>query len=180
LMLQILLFPFALLAISNAATGVLYGMDKPSSVLKTGVLLVIISVGLDMWLIPKYGAIGAAVGSSIPRIISAVLYIIFASRICQTSWPIKDTLKVLFTSAIMGIIIFYLQLHIHTAVMALIILLPLGVIIQLIGLTATGVIRQSDVDILRRIQGGLPALLRGSYGFLLGIIEKLVRKRITQ
>ncbi len=180
LMLQILLFPFALLAISNAATGVLYGMDKPSSVLTTGVLLVIISIGLDLWLIPKYGAIGAAVGSSIPRIISAVLYIIFASRICQTSWPMRDTLKIISISFIMGIIIFYLQLHIHIALVALVLLLPLGVVIMLIGLTGIGVIRQSDIDILRRTQDGLPGLLRGSYGFLLGIVEKLVRKRITQ
>jgi O-antigen/teichoic acid export membrane protein len=180
LMLQILLLPFAFLAISNAATGVLYGMDQPSKVLTVGAGLILLSIGLDIWIIPKFGAIGAAVASSIPRVLSAVMYIHFASKTCQAPWPIKDMLKITFASVVMGIIVYVLQLHIKIEAVALVLLLPLGVVIQVLGLTTLGVMRQDDIDILRRIQGGLPARLRGIFSFLLRIVENLMRKRLIQ
>jgi O-antigen/teichoic acid export membrane protein len=179
-MLQILLLPFAFMAIANSATSVLFGMDKPNKVLIVGAGLIVLSIGLYLWLIPKYGAIGAAVGSSIPRVISSVLYIRFASQTCQTAWPVKDMLKITFASVVMGIIVFILQSHISSVILSLVLLLPLGVIIQLLGQTTLGVIRQNDIDILRRIQEGLPARLQGSFNFLLGLIEKLIKKGTAQ
>jgi O-antigen/teichoic acid export membrane protein len=179
-LLQVLLLPFAFLAISNAATGVLYGMDKPSPVLKVGGVLTVIGIGLDFWLIPKYGAMGAAIGSSVPRVVSSVLYIVLASQACQTAWPIRDTLKITLVSVVMGMIVFVLQLQINTAVVSLVVLIPLGVVLHFIGLATLGVIRQNDIDMLRRIQEGLPIRIRGSVGFFLKMVEKMIKKQVVR
>jgi O-antigen/teichoic acid export membrane protein len=175
-LLQILLIPFAFLAIANAATGVIYGMNQPSFILKVGVFLVIMSIGFDLWLIPKYSSIGAAIGSSVPRLIAPIIYIYFASRKCQTSWPIRDTLRITFSAILMGVIIYVLHLQIKSPLISLLLLLPLGVVIHMISLLFLGAIRQNDIDIMKRIQDNLPKRIRGSYAFLLGLVEKLVKK----
>jgi len=174
-LLQILFIPFAFLAIANAATGVIYGMNLPSFALKVGIVMTIVSIGFDLWLIPQYGGIGAAIGSSIPRMITPVFYIYYASRKCQSSWPVGDTLKIIFSAIIMGAVIFALQTQIKTPIISLVLLLPLGVVMHMVILLVLGVIRQNDIDTLKRVKESLPKRFRGSYDFLLGLIAKLVK-----
>jgi O-antigen/teichoic acid export membrane protein len=178
LLLQIVLIPYALLAIDDAATGVLYGMDQPAPILKVGIIMSILSIGLDLWLIPRYGAVGAAISSSTPRFISAIIIIIYASRMCQTPWPLKDTFKISVTSIVMGVIIYTLQHFIRNAMLSLVLLLPLGVVVHIIGLAVLGVIRQDDINIMKQVGGGLPTRFRGIYGSIVRLIEKMTRKPV--
>jgi hypothetical protein len=113
-------------------------------------------------------------------VVSSVLYIVFASKACNTAWPIKDTLKITLASVVMGIIVFLLQLQLKNAAVSLVILVPLGVVIQFIGLARLGVVRQEDVNILRRIQESLPARFKKSYGLIIRMVEKMTTMRITR
>jgi O-antigen/teichoic acid export membrane protein len=174
--LQVLLIPFALLGISDAATSVLYGINQPSFVLKTGLGLVIISIGLDLVLIPKFGAMGAAIGSSVARVIAPFLYIWYVSRKCETSWPMKDTWKISLSALIMATLVYILQLLINIPAVAVVLLLPLGVILHFTGLIIFGVIRQDDVSVLKRIQDNVPGFLRGIYKSAIRLIENRVQK----
>jgi hypothetical protein len=91
----------------------------------------------------------------------------------------RDTLKITLASVIMGLIVFVLQLSIKPAAVSLVLLLPLGVVLHFIGLATLGVIRQNDVDMLKRIQSGLPKRLRRSYGIILRLVEKMTKMRIV-
>lgn len=176
-LMQIMFIPFAIMGIADAAVGIIYGMNQPSFILKVGIGLVILNIGLNLWLIPTYGVIGAAIGSSVPRLIAPVFYIRFASKQCQASWPIVDALKIALASIIMGLVIFGLEYYIKTPVICLVALIPLGVIIQIFSVLALGVVREKDVHTMKRIQGGLPIRLHGIYGALVGLAETLIKWR---
>ena len=174
---QILFIPFAFLAISHAATSVILGVNRPSFVLKVGIVMVILSLGLELWLIPIYGATGAAIGSSVARIIMPILFIRFASRECQAPWPIKDTLKILIAALIMGAITFAIEQQISRSIISIVVLVPLGVVIHFALIIALNVIQEQDINTLRQIQSSMPRFLRGSYGGLVSLVESLVKKQ---
>ena len=177
-LLQILFIPFAFLAIASSATSVILGINRPSFVLKVGIGLVILSLGLELWLIPIYGATGAAIGSSVARIIAPILYIRFASRECQVPWPIKDTLKIILAAIIMGAIIFVIAQQIERPALSLALLVPLGVIVHFSMILVFRVVQQEDINTLRQIQQSLPRFLGRGYGILLGLVERMVKKRV--
>ena len=174
---QILFVPFAFLAIANAATSVILGVNRPSFVLKIGIGMVILSLGMELWLIPIYGATGAAVGSSVARIIAPILYIRFASRECQVSWPFKDMIKITIAALIMGAIIFAIEGQISSSVISIVVLIPLGIVIHFSLIIALKVIQEQDISAFRQIQKSIPGFARGVYGLLLDFVEKTVKKR---
>lgn len=176
--LQILFIPFALLGIADAATSIILGINRPSFVLKVGIGLVILSLGLEWWLISAYGAIGAAIGSSVSRIIAPILYIRFASRECRSSWPMMDTLKITIAAAIMGGIVLGIGQFIERPVIAIVVLVPLGVIVHFALIIYFRVVKEQDIETLRHIQEGLPTnFLRRSVGATLNFVERMVKKR---
>lgn len=176
-LIQILFIPFALLAIANSATSVILAVNQPSFVLKVGVALVIMSIGLELWLIPIYGVTGAAIGSSVARVIAPLLYIWFASRETKAPWPMRDTMKIILASLIMGGIVFAIEQQIERPVIAIVSLVPLGVIIHFTMIIIFKVVREEDINTLRQIQIGLPGIPRRIYGALLDFVEKMVKKR---
>jgi O-antigen/teichoic acid export membrane protein len=176
LLLQILFIPFTFMAIANSATSVILAVNRPSFVLKVGAGLVILSVALELWLIPIYGATGAAIGSSVARIIAPIFYIRFASRECQTSWPIGDTIKISIAAAIMAGIIFGIGQFIERPSISIVTLVPLGVVIHFILIVIFRVVREQDISTLRQIQESLPGFLGRGYGALLGFVEKMAKK----
>ncbi|HEY97630.1 MAG TPA: flippase [Dehalococcoidia bacterium] len=176
ILLQILFIPFTLLAIANSATSVILGVNQPSFVLKTGIWLVILSLGLEIWLISSHGAIGAAIGSSVARVIAPILYIRYASRECRTSWPMMDTIKITLAALIMGGVIFAVGTQITRSSISIVVLVPLGTLIHFALIILFRVVQKEDIDILRKIQVGLPGLPRRIYTRLLDIVEMMVKK----
>jgi len=175
--LRILYLPFAILSIASAATSVILAVNRPSFILKVGLVLVVISISLDLLLIPRYGAEGAAIASSAARLIAPIFYIRFASRECQSSWPIKDTVKITASAIVMGGLIYLVEQFISIPWVSLVVLIPLGAIIHFFGLIFLRVITPEDIDILRHIQGGLPSPIARLYGRILGFMGKMVQKR---
>lgn len=179
-LIQILFIPFTFLAIANSATSVILGVNRPSFVLKVGLGLAVISLGMDLWLIPAYSATGAAIGSSIGRIIAPILYILYASRECQVRWPIKDTLKIAISALIMGAIVFVIEREIPSSAISIVVCVPLGVVIHFALIILFKVVQTEDIYILRKIQVGLPGFPRRVYTGALDFVEKLVKKRYNK
>jgi O-antigen/teichoic acid export membrane protein len=176
-LMQIMFIPFAVVGIADAAVGIIYGMNQPSFIFKMGLGLVVLSIGLNLWLIREYGVIGAAIGSSIPRLIAPIFYILFASKQCGVSWPYSDALKIIGSSVIMGAVIFGLKYFIDSPLLNLLILIPLGLLVQIFSLIMLKVIREKDIITFKRVQGGLPSGLQRIFGSILSPIESLVNWR---
>jgi peptidoglycan biosynthesis protein MviN/MurJ (putative lipid II flippase) len=139
--------------------------------------MVTLSVGMELWLIPIYGATGAAIGSSVARVIAPFFYIRFASRECQIPWPIKDTLKIVLAALIMGAIAFAIEQQISRPIISIAVLVPLGIIIHFSLIIVFKVVQEQDISALRQIQNSIPRFARGVYGLLLDFVEKMVNKR---
>lgn len=170
---QVLFIPFAMMGITHAATSVIYGINQPAFVLKVGLLLACLNVGLAIWLIPKYGLIGAAIGSSVPRLLALPAYIRFASKKIGVTWPVRDTAKIVLASSIMGLALFGLQNYLGVA-FALALSVPLGVAVYVAAIRSLRLVHQQDLETFKSIQNSLPVSLRKYYAAFLNVAGRLV------
>jgi O-antigen/teichoic acid export membrane protein len=173
ILMQIVFVPFAAASIGNAAASVILGINQPSFVLKVGSLLALLNVGLNLWLIPRYGMLGAAMASSVPRILALPIYIIFASRKIRAAWPLVDTIKISAASCFMGLTLFALQTHLSAA-LGVILGIPLGVVLYAIAILVFKVLHSQDLNILKGIQDSLPLALRKHYAVFIELAGRLV------
>jgi O-antigen/teichoic acid export membrane protein len=173
MLMQILTLPFALGSIAQVSSAVISGINQPGYILKTGVFLVLLSIGLDLWLIPRYGVTGAAVASSVSRFLSLPLYTVFTSRKTGGTWPVMDSIKITLISAVMGVGLFFIQSHLGI-VLSLVVGIPAGVAIYVIGILACRIIRKEDMDILRKTETSIPHVLRKGYIAIINFVEKFI------
>ena len=176
ILMQVLFIPFAMMGMAHAAISVIYGINEPAYILKVGVILTCVTLGLNIWLIPPYGAMGAAIGSSIARIIALPLYIRFASKKIGANWPLGDALRIMLASLSVGIVLFLLQNYLNDLV-TLVLALPIGISIYIAILLPLRIIHPQDITILKQIQASLPHALRKNFALLIGVLERFVNTK---
>jgi O-antigen/teichoic acid export membrane protein len=174
LMMQIVFVPFALRGIIHSVSSIIYALKKPGFILKIGIILIILSIGLNLWLIPKYGAIGAIIATSFPRVIALPIYICFASRKIKMPWPLGDTARVIIASVIMGLLVFTLQ-HYLSDILGLCLGVPAGIIIYAAAILALGLVKPQDLNILKQTEKQIPKAFRKGYAAIINFIAKFVR-----
>ena len=173
-LMQIVSVPLFMSAICGGSAAVIYALNKPSFDLKAGLVLGILSIGLDLWLVPKYGVLGAAIGSSIPRLLVLPVYSIFVSRNIQAAWPWADTMKIASACCVMGLALFAIQAHMGT-IPSLVFSVPVGLAIYVVALLALRVVRQQDVQMFGRVQEYVPSALRKAYVSLIDLAMRTAR-----
>ena len=179
-LLQIIVIPFAISSIGSAAYSLICGINRPGFILKTNLCLAALSIGLNLWLIPRYGVLGAAVASSVPLVIILPIYITYVARSTGASWPVKDTLKIALASLIMGLPVYALQRQLGV-VLSLVLCVPLGAVIYVTAIFTLRVVREQDMVTLKSIQNSLPLFLRKNYIMVIGFMERFVTRtnRVT-
>jgi O-antigen/teichoic acid export membrane protein len=178
ILMQILFIPFAMWAIADAPGYVIFGVNQPTFILKVGLVLIFLSLGLNYWLIPAHGALGAAIGSSVSRLIAPILYIIYACKITNAKWPLLDTVKILVASGMLCAALFALHMSLGE-VPGLILAIPLGIPFYIITISLFRVIDNQDIAIFRGLQEALPHFFRRPCGVIIGAVEKLARTKKT-
>jgi len=173
LLLQIMLIPAAIYPISQAACAVIYGTNRPGFIFKTSILFALIGIGLSLWLIPRYGAVGAAIVNSIP--LGAIILSWYATKRAQVTWPVMDTVKTALASLIMGLAIFALQSRVGI-ILSLALGIPLGVAIYIALIFVFRAVHEEDMVILKNMQKSLPLPLRKPYIRFSGLVEKFIGK----
>jgi O-antigen/teichoic acid export membrane protein len=173
-LMQIIFIPFSMRGLTHAVSSIIYGIKEPVFILKIGVILVCLSIGLNLWLIPKYGAIGAVIATSIPRMLSLPLYIRFVSKRIGAPWPLGDTIRVVLASVVMGLVVFMLQ-HYLGIVLGLCLGVPVGIIVYIAALLVLHLAGPQDLTILKQIEPRLPFVLRKGYAAIIGLVEKFVK-----
>jgi O-antigen/teichoic acid export membrane protein len=174
LLMQIVFVPFALRGIIHSVSSIIYGLKEPGFILKIGIILIVLSIGLNLWLIPKYGAVGAVIATSFPRMIALPIYICFASRKIKMPWPLGDTARVVLASVIMGLLVFALQ-HYLSDILGLCLGIPAGIIIYAVAILALGLVKPQDLNILKQTEKQLPKVLRKGYAAIINFLAKFVR-----
>jgi O-antigen/teichoic acid export membrane protein len=173
-LIQIISVPLSMVAIGGACTSVIHALNKATFDLKAGVVLACLSVGLDLWLIPRHGVLGAAIGSSIPRLLMIPIYSVFVLRNIKASWPWADTAKITLASCTMGLALFAIQTRMGT-VLSLALSIPLGLLIYGALLFGMRVVQRQDLQMFGRLEESLPSRFRKTYLSLIGLAMKAVR-----
>ena len=136
----------------------------------------VLSIGLSVWLVPLYGALGAAIASSVSLVLTLPVNVIFISKNIGAIWPMRDAIRITLATLIMGLIVYALQAYLGV-VMSLILGIPLGVVIYIIAILALKVVHEQDIAMLKKIQGSFPILLRKHYIHLVELLERIVVKK---
>jgi O-antigen/teichoic acid export membrane protein len=175
ILMQIAFIPFALRGLNYAVSSIIYGVKEPAYLLKIGVILVIMSIGLNFWLIPIYGAIGAVIATSIPRVIALPLYIRFVSRRIEASWPIGESARIILAALLMGLMVFLIQ-HYLSDIPSLCLGIPVGIIVFIAALLIMRLVKPQDLKMLKKIEGHLPSVIRSGYAAVLNLAGKFVKE----
>jgi PST family polysaccharide transporter/lipopolysaccharide exporter len=175
-LMQIVFIPFSMMGLIHASTSIIYGINKPSYILKTGIAVMIASIALYLWLIPKYGVMGAAIASSVPRIAVFPIYNYYVYKNIGVRWPMGDSIRTIAAAVIMGAVVFVIQLLLND-VLSLVVGIPLGVIVFIGALVVLRFITPLEIGLLNKVEQRVPAAVRSQYKSVVGLVEKFSRKR---
>jgi O-antigen/teichoic acid export membrane protein len=102
--LNILLVSGCFAIVASAGSSVLYATENQYFLLKWGFLMTALNITLDLVLIPKFAAVGAAMANSITQIIAVTGWITKVTSSLSIKFPTRDLLKIAFAASGMAII----------------------------------------------------------------------------
>lgn len=106
---KILLISGGLSSIAGATSSVLYGIGKQNIILKLAFIAAAVNIILDLYLIPHFGAIGAALANATAQILAVFVgtyYIIYKQKV---SFPLIPFLKISLSAFFSAVFIFGLK-----------------------------------------------------------------------
>lgn len=98
--LKILFIAGGLGAIAGSASAVVYGSGNHSFILKSGAIVAIVNIILDLLLIPHYQAVGAALANSSAQILGVMIGLYFLVQVKKMSFPFIDGFKIMLAAFI--------------------------------------------------------------------------------
>jgi O-antigen/teichoic acid export membrane protein len=102
-------FTMTILLLKGFSATFLGGMNEESKLLRAALIFGTTNLILDLILIPKYAAIGAAIATSTAWILGASYETYILHKVLHPEYPIKFLLKTILASSIMGVIVFMLK-----------------------------------------------------------------------
>jgi O-antigen/teichoic acid export membrane protein len=172
--LQIIFASSVISTLSNPASAVLYGFDKQSFIYKFGSLLAIINIGLDLLLIRRYGAMGAAICYGITTIIGSVGGLLYTCRSMRLRYPVVSIAKITFATIIMGIAMEIVILQ-NGKIPGFILSTLTGIIVYLVSAVVLGTFEKEDYDLLQNIRRVCPGGLKKIVDFVYSILIQFKR-----
>lgn len=158
--LQIIFISSIIATLSNPASAVLYGFDKQAFIYRFGVILAVINITLDVVLIKRYGATGAAVCYGITTILGSTGGLFYTCRTMHLRYPIVSLSKIAFATIIMGIVMELIILQ-NGELPGFIMAIVAGAFVYLMGSLVLGTFEKEDFHLLQSIKPVCPQFLRG-------------------
>lgn len=84
---QILLFATAIAQISNVGVAVLQRLDKQNVNFYISLVLAVVNISLDIWLIPRYQALGATIANSVTQSSLMILFVSYFTFFNSKRFP---------------------------------------------------------------------------------------------
>jgi len=98
--LQLLLVSLAVTSIGVVGSPLLVGTEKQSFIAKYGTFVAVVNVALDFILIPRHGALGAAIANCSAQVVGVLGGTFYTIRYARASFPWRTTATIYFASAI--------------------------------------------------------------------------------
>ncbi len=88
--LQILLFSAAFAVVGGVGSSLVLALERQRFIFLSGVLVAVVNLGLDFWLIPSFGVIGAAVANFCSQLLGVGIGIVYLLTVVGVSFPFRD------------------------------------------------------------------------------------------
>ena len=98
--LQLLLISLALTSIGVVGSPLLVGTEKQSFIAKYGTFVAVLNVAMDFFLIPHYGALGAAIANCTAQVVGVLGGTIYTLRYAGAKFPWKTTAVIYFAATV--------------------------------------------------------------------------------
>jgi O-antigen/teichoic acid export membrane protein len=105
--LQILILSLAFTSIGGVGSPLLVGTGKQGFIAKYGTFVAVLNLSMDIVLIPRHGALGAAVANCGAQIIGVLGGTFYVLRYVQAKFPWKTTATIYFASALSAVPVVY-------------------------------------------------------------------------
>ena len=106
--LSLLLFSGGLAALVAPAPAVVYGTNRQDFNLKLSSVVAVLNLALDLAIIPKYGAIGAAMANGTAQLIGIPFGLRYLSRHFKLAFPWRDTFKIGLAAGLAGLLVHWI------------------------------------------------------------------------
>lgn len=166
-------------AFQGSASAVLLGMDRPSLILRVEASLAALSLGLGWLLVPTYGVLGAAVASSIPRVLVMPSLIWLVYRHIGAHPPLRTIVKLGFLTVSTILLMLALQEYLPGNY-GLPISMGIGVSAYALGIISLGVFYPEDIAFLKQIQANFPPGWRKRFVSVLALLAQQVRAPVRR
>ena len=128
-----------------------------------GLVMAVLNIGLDVWLIPRGHAIGAAWANGVAQAIAVVGLTVFAAARLDLHVPWRDLARIVLACVPMFIVA-RSAAALTTPAVGVLVGVPLGALTYALGVRVTRALKPVDVMRLRALASLLPRSLRFSYG----------------
>ncbi|MFC7371390.1 oligosaccharide flippase family protein [Fictibacillus iocasae] len=105
----LLLFGTVVSKILNVSSSLPFYFEKQKVIINLGILSGILNIVLDIALIPKYGAIGAATASTISQVFFSVVQFAYTKHLIKVIFPFVTLFKVIFVNTLVFISLFNVE-----------------------------------------------------------------------
>jgi O-antigen/teichoic acid export membrane protein len=128
--------------------------------------IAIVNISLDFALIPRFGAMGAAIGNGVSQTSAVLILMVVTGRICKIRLPWMALLRNLCVALVMGGAVFFAVAPLP-ALAALVTGPVVGAIVYLVLVRATNLFSPEDVASLTAFTAKIPARFRRHFMYLL-------------
>jgi len=153
--LQIIFLCSILSSLTKPASAILYGYEKQAFIYRYGFVLAAINIFLDILLIKRYGALGAAICYGATTLLAAGGGLFYTCRTFKLSYPFVSIFKICFSSIIMGIVMELIILQ-YPTLPGYLLSGAAGIFVYLVGAIVLGTFEQEDYVLLRSVKKSLP------------------------
>jgi O-antigen/teichoic acid export membrane protein len=133
--------------------------DRQATTLRWLLATAVVNIGADFLLIPRYGAIGAAIANGVSQSFAIIGMWFSASRDFDLRLPWNSLLRTAAASAAMGCSAFVV-VHMMTPLPGLLCAIPAGVLIYVALLRQFRVLHAEDTEVIAGLASRLPKFIR--------------------
>jgi O-antigen/teichoic acid export membrane protein len=142
--------------------AMLSSWERQDLIIRWGLVSAALNLGLDFALIPKYGAVGAAVANGATQTFLSFALWVAAARLLEIRFPILPILKTTMVSAVMAVAV-YFTISRFPALLGLPLAIVLGVAMYLALIRVTRVLNPADHERMLNIKNHLPSGARSLF-----------------
>ena len=168
--LQIMFLSSIITGLSSPGAAVLYGYEKQNFIYKLGAVMAVVNIILDLFLIKRYGAVGAASCYATTTIIGSVIGTIYTCHIMKLKYPIVSISKIFISTVIMAIAMEIILIQ-NSEIPGFIISLVTGGVVYVISSLVLGTFEEEDYTLLRSVKTVLPGKTKNIMESIINVLS---------